>query len=73
MNIAISGFSDSPDIKERLENIYNISETVDDNVKFLLVKDSIDYIQCMSSKIKHAMIKKIPIISYEDLVKEKFD
>ena len=66
MNIAISGFTQSPEIKRFLQNNFNISEVIDDNVKFLLTNENIDYIDYKSSKIKQAMQKNLPIISFED-------
>ena len=67
MNIAISGFTNSPDIKKFLETNFNISEIVDNDVKFLLTKNNIDDIQYKSSKIKQAIMKNVPIICFEDL------
>ena len=66
MNIAISGFTQSPEIKRFLQSNFNVSEVIDDNVKFLLTNENIDYIQYKSSKIKQAMEKNLPIISFED-------
>ena len=68
MNIAISGFTQSPEIKKFLQNNFNVSEVIDDNVKFLLTNENIDYIQYKSSKIKQAMEKNLPIISLEDFI-----
>ena len=64
MKIAISGFSDTPEIKKLIEKNFDISETVD-NVKFLLIKSDIDFASCKSSKIKHALTKNLPIIYFE--------
>lgn len=72
MNIAISGFSDFPEIKKMLQNNFTISETIDDNVKFLLTKKNVDDIEHKSAKIKHAMIKSLRILCYEDLKQENF-
>tara|TARA_B100000212_G_scaffold342009_1_gene327127 strand:+ start:6805 stop:7059 length:255 start_codon:yes stop_codon:yes gene_type:complete len=70
MNIAISGFSESPEVKKILKNNFIISEVIDDNVKFLLTKKNVDDIQYKSSKIKHAITKNLPILCFEDLKKE---
>ena len=70
MNIAISGFSESPEVKKMLQNSFNISEVIDDNVKFLLTKQNVDDIQYKSSKIKHAITKNLPILCFEDLKKD---
>ena len=67
INLAISGFGDSKNIFNNLN--VNISETVE-NVDFLIINEDLDYIKCMSSKIKQAMMKKIPIITYSELVKK---
>ena len=66
MNIAISGFTQSPEIKNFIYNNFNVSEIIDDNVKFLIARENIDNIECKSSKIKQAMQKNLPIISFED-------
>ena len=66
MNIAISGFSQAPEIKKFFYNNFNVSEVVDENVKLLITRDNIDNIDYKSSKIKHAMTKSLPIISFED-------
>jgi len=70
MNIAISGFTQSPEIKKFLQNNFNVSEVIDDNVKFLLTNENIDYIQYKSSKIKQAMMKNVPIITYSEFLKK---
>ncbi len=66
MNIAISGFSDTPEVKKLIEKNFNISETVD-NVKFLLIKNDIDFVSYKSSKIKQALTKNLPIIYFEKI------
>ena len=45
MNIAISGFTQSPEVKRFLQNNFNVSEVIDDNVKFLLINENIDYMR----------------------------
>tara|TARA_X000001036_G_scaffold150423_1_gene142890 strand:+ start:50188 stop:50427 length:240 start_codon:yes stop_codon:yes gene_type:complete len=70
MNIAISGFSELPEVKKILQNNFTISEVIDDNVKFLLTKKNVNDIQYKSSKIKHAIIKNLPILCFEDLKKD---
>ena len=70
MNIAISGFSESPEVKKILQNNFTISEVIDDNVKFLLTRQNVDDIQHKSSKIKHAITKNLPIVCFEDLKKD---
>ena len=70
MNIAISGFSESPEVKKILQNNFTISEVIDDSVKFLLTKKNADDIQYKSSKIKQAITKNLPILCFEDLNKE---
>ena len=66
MNIAISGFTQSPEIKNFIYNNFNVSEIIDDNVKFLITRENIDNIDYKSSKIKQAMQKNLPIVSFED-------
>lgn len=66
MKIAISGFSDTPEIKKLIEKNFNISETVD-NVKFLLIKNDIDFVSYKSSKIKQALTKNLPMIYFEKI------
>ncbi len=66
MNIAISGFTQSPEIKKFFYDNFNVSEVIDNNVKFLITRENIDNIEYKSSKIKHAMAKRLPIISFED-------
>ena len=69
MNIAISGFSEIPEVKKILQDNFIISETINSDVKFLLVKENIDFITHKSAKIKEAITKKLPIFCYEDLKK----
>ena len=66
MNIAISGFTQSPEIKNFFYNNFNVSEIIDNNVKFLITRENIDNIECKSSKIKQAMQKNLPIVNFED-------
>jgi len=66
MNIAISGFTQSPEIKNFFYNNFNVSEVIDNNVKFLITRENIDNIDYKSSKIKQAMEKNLPIVSFED-------
>jgi len=66
INIAISGFTQSPEIKNFFYNNFNVSEVIDNNVKFLITRENIDNIDYKSSKIKQAMEKNLPIISFED-------
>lgn len=66
VNVAISGFGD----KSIFKNLcINIKETVE-NVDFLIIKEDLDYIQFKSSKIKQAMMRNIPIITYSEFIKK---
>ena len=71
MKIAISGFSDAPEVKKLIEKNFNLSETVD-NVKFLLIKNDIDFVSYKSSKIKQALTKNLPIIYFENIQDKNF-
>jgi len=66
MNIAISGFTQNPEIKNFFYNNFNVSEVIDNDVKFLITRENIDNIDYKSSKIKQAMEKNLPIVSFED-------
>ena len=66
VSIAISGFGGKSIFKD---TAVNIKETVE-NVDYLIIKEDLDYIQFKSSKIKQAMMKNVPIITYSDFLKK---
>ena len=70
-NIAISGFSEIPEVKKILQDNFTISETIDNNVKFLLTRQNVDDIRYKSAKIKEAITKKLPIFCYEDFKEDE--
>lgn len=66
MKIAISGFGDD----NLFNHIFNLQifNTVD-NVDFLVIKEDLDFVQFKSAKIKQALMKNVPIITYEHFTK----
>jgi len=71
MNIALSGFGDDKNFCNILErNGYVISNVVSNETKCVITKENIDYIQFKSAKIKHAIVKKIPMLTAEEFLKK---
>ncbi len=71
MNIALSGFGDDKNFCTILQrNGYVISNVVSDDTKCVIIKENIDYIQFKSAKIKHAIVKKIPMFTAEEFLKK---
>ena len=79
-NIVFSGFKDKKIYSKLLRDKYNICETIDENTKYLIIKDIDDidliesYTKC-SPKIKLAIQYQIPIMSekkLEELLKCEF-
>lgn len=67
MKVAISGFGNDKKFYNFLKmHGYKISDAVSDDTECVVTKESVDYIQFKSSKIKQAIMKNVPILSLED-------
>jgi len=68
MKIAISGFNnDERFIRKLRENNFEVSETINNEVNFLLTNKDIDDIRITSSKIKHTIANNLPIVCYTNI------
>lgn len=66
IKIAISGFGKDKNLHGFLKTRgYIISDVVSEETKCVVTKEPVDYIQFKSAKIKHAIVKNIPILSLE--------
>lgn len=71
MNIALSGFGEDKNFCNVLQrNGYVISNVVSDDTECIITKENIDCIQVKSAKIKHAIVKKIPMFTAEEFIKK---
>jgi hypothetical protein len=71
MNVALSGFSEDKNFIDILQkNGYVITDVVSDDTQCVITKENIDYIQFKSAKIKHAIVKKIPMFTAEEFFKK---
>tara|TARA_B110000444_G_C18413509_1_gene399112 strand:- start:171 stop:410 length:240 start_codon:yes stop_codon:yes gene_type:complete len=68
MKVAISGFGKDEKMYNFLKTQgFTISDVVSDDTSCVLIRESLDYIQFKSAKIKHAIMKNVPILSLEDI------
>lgn len=66
MKIAISGFGKDKNLHNFLKTHgYIISDVVSEETRCVVTKENVDYIQFKSAKIKHAIMKNVPILSLE--------
>ena len=68
MKVVISGFGKDKNLHNFLKTHgYTISDVVSEETRCVVTKESLDYIQFKSAKIKHAIMKNVPILSLEDV------
>ncbi len=67
MKVAISGFGKDKNLYNFLKkNGIAVSEVITEDTKCVVTRENVDYIQFKSAKIKHAIMKNVPILSLED-------
>lgn len=67
MKVAISGFGKDKNLYNLLKkNGIAVSEVITEDTKCVVTRENVDYIQFKSAKIKHAIMKSVPILSLED-------